>query len=110
MTVPTKLYKYESFNTQSLSNLKNSSVYFSLPTQFNDPFDCALPISLDLSLDSIESFTTEFIKRGNLPELTFDYKNFSFTKPTATEWIESNTIKYKGKTVLELQLHTLKVA
>ncbi len=70
MTVPPKLYKYESFNTQSLSNLKTGSIYFSLPNQFNDPFDCSLPVSLDLSLDSIEWFRTEFIKRGNLPILT----------------------------------------
>ena len=81
--------------------------------------DEMLPIIVDYALVSDyncwiylneESFDYEIIKRGNLPELTFDYKNFSFTKPTATEWVESNTIKYKGKTVLELQLHTLKVA
>jgi hypothetical protein len=53
-----------------------------------------------------KSFTYKIIKRGNLPELTFDYKDFSFTKPTANEWVESNTIKFKGKTILELQLHT----
>lgn len=75
--------------------------------------DEMLPIIVDYALVSDyncwiylkeDSFDYEIIKRDNLPELTFEYKNFSFTKPTATEWIESNTIKYKGKTVLELQL------
>lgn len=74
-----------------------------------------LPIIVDYALVSDyncwiypndTSFDYEIIKRGSLPELTFDYKNFSFTKTTAKEWVESNTIKYKGKTVLELQLHT----
>lgn len=77
--------------------------------------DEMLPIIVDYALVSDfncwiylkdDSFDYEIIKRDNLPELTFDYKNFSFTKPTATEWVESNTIKYKGRTVLELQLHT----
>lgn len=74
-----------------------------------------LPIIVDYALVSdyncwfyldSKGFKYEIIKRENLPELTFDINNFSFTKPTAEKWIESNTIKYKEKTVLELQLHT----
>lgn len=77
--------------------------------------DEMLPIIVDYALVSDyncwfyfseKKFDYEILKREDLPELTFDYKNFSFTKPTANEWVESNTIKYKGKTVLELQLHT----
>jgi len=41
---PPRLYKYQPFNAQSLANLKNASIWFSAPTAFNDPFDCALPI------------------------------------------------------------------
>jgi hypothetical protein len=77
--------------------------------------DEMLPIIVDYALVSDYNcwiylnenlFEYEIIKRENLPELTFDYKNFTFTKPTENQWIESNTIKYKGKTVLEFQLHT----
>lgn len=78
--------------------------------------DEMLPIIVDYALVSDyncwiyinekQEFDYEIISRDNLPELTFEYKNFSFTKPTTYEWIESNTVKYKGKTVLELQLHT----
>jgi len=68
MDIPSKLYKYESFSTQSLANLKNGDIYFSLPNQFNDPFDCSLPINLDLSLKSVNSFRERFIERGGLPE------------------------------------------
>lgn len=42
MDIPEKLYKYESFNSQSLSNLKNQKIYFSKPKGFNDPFDCSI--------------------------------------------------------------------
>ncbi|UQD55391.1 hypothetical protein [Flavobacterium sp. K5-23] len=77
--------------------------------------DEMLPIIVDYALVSDyncwlyfkdKTFHYEILKRDDLPELTFDYKNFTFTKPTAAEWVESNTIKYKGKTVVELQLHT----
>ena len=77
--------------------------------------DEMLPIIVDYALVSDyncwiyfegESLKYEIIKRGSLPELTFDFKNFSFTKPTTSDWVESNTIKYKGKTILEIQLHT----
>jgi len=81
---------------------------------FNN-IDEMLPIIVDYALVSDfncwfyienETFNYKILKRDDLPELTFDYKNFSFTKSTADEWIESNTVKYKGKTVVELQLHT----
>lgn len=39
MKPPPKLYKYERICTQSLSNLKAQSVYFSSPVAFNDPYD-----------------------------------------------------------------------
>lgn len=77
--------------------------------------DEMLPVIVDYALVSDfncwfyikdKTFNYEILKRDNLPELTFDYNNFTFTKSTASEWVESNTIKYKGKTVVELQLHT----
>ena len=69
MSIPKKLYKYESVTTQSLANLKNGQIYFSLPSQFNDPFDCSLPICLDLKPESLSRFRKSFIERENLPEL-----------------------------------------
>ena len=77
--------------------------------------DEMLPIIVDYALVSDfncwlyleeNTFKYELIKRESLPELTFDFKNFSFSKPTKSEWLESNTIKYKNKTILEIQLHT----
>lgn len=77
--------------------------------------DDILPIVIDYALVSDyncwlyyenEKLRFDIIKRDDLPELTFDKKNFTFTKPTSSSWIESNTIKYNGKTILELQLHS----
>lgn len=43
-----KLYKYYSFeDPYSLKNLYDKTIHFSKPERFNDPFDCALGVSLD---------------------------------------------------------------
>lgn len=40
--LPPVIYKYVPYNTYSLSNLKNSQIFFNRPIDFNDPFDCSL--------------------------------------------------------------------
>jgi hypothetical protein len=75
MSIPKKLYKYESFTTQSIANLKNGEIYFSLTSQFNDPFDCSLPIRFDLTLDNIDTFRDVFVKLGRFPEQTIEQFN-----------------------------------
>ena len=39
-TATSKLYKYQSFNGQTISNLIKRCLWFSKPEDFNDPFDC----------------------------------------------------------------------
>jgi hypothetical protein len=75
MSIPKKLYKYESFTTQSVTNLKNGEIYFSLTSQFNDPFDCSLPIKFDLTLDNIDKFRDLFVELGRFPEQTIQQFN-----------------------------------
>lgn len=41
----------------------------------NDPFDCSLPISLDLNVKSLARFRQSFLSRGNLPELSVKQLN-----------------------------------
>ena len=38
---PLRLYKYQPFNDQTLTNLKRASIWFSAPIKDNDPYDCA---------------------------------------------------------------------
>lgn len=37
---PPRLYKYQPFNVQTLSNLKRGQIWFSAPINVNDPYDC----------------------------------------------------------------------
>ena len=50
-SVPPKLYKYQSYNVQTLDNLKNRQIWFSKPVQFNDPFDCHINYDVELMKD-----------------------------------------------------------
>jgi hypothetical protein len=75
-----------------------------------------LPILVDYALvsdqtawiyiDRNEQLTYKTISRDDLPDLTFDRKDFSFTKDTVSTWNETTTAKYRGKTIIEFQLHT----
>lgn len=60
--IPEKLYKYEAFNTTSLTNLKKQIVYFGSPMGFNDPYDC----SLTPQIDSPDSNGIESIRQAYL--------------------------------------------
>lgn len=45
--LPTKLYKYQPFSVQTLTNLKARTLWFAAPEDFNDPFDCARALADD---------------------------------------------------------------
>ena len=51
MGKPAYLYKYEAFSIQSLLNLKRQIIYFSSPSNFNDPYDCAVTPAIDSPSD-----------------------------------------------------------
>ena len=44
--IPRKLYKYYSVNDNLFNLIRNHSCWFSKPSDFNDPFDCNLDISI----------------------------------------------------------------
>ncbi|MBN3348292.1 hypothetical protein CF050_15760 [Clostridium botulinum] len=44
---PKKLYKYRMFNDSSIENLKNNTLWFNLPKNFNDPYDFGVFMSND---------------------------------------------------------------
>lgn len=68
-TLPDRLYKYESLSVQSLQNLKAQSIYFGSPTNFNDPYDCAIsPIIKPLSDKELNTLRELFLQDPVLPD------------------------------------------
>jgi hypothetical protein len=69
MTAPERLYKYESFSSQSLENLKNQVIFFGSPKNFNDPYDCALfPTIKEPSDEEVENIRAHYLSQTDLPE------------------------------------------
>ncbi|MFQ1917034.1 DUF2971 domain-containing protein [Aeromonas veronii] len=64
MSIPEKLYKYESVSVQSLLNLKTQTVYFSSPAGFNDPYDCAIKAQVEEpSTEELERLKSIFLTK-----------------------------------------------
>jgi len=79
-----------------------------------DNIEAILPIVIDYALISdinifvsIEGDTLKWdvIERGNLADLSFERSEITFTKNTVESWVESNTIKVSGITIMEMQMH-----
>lgn len=47
----------------------------------------------------------KILVKDSANEIIWEQKDISFTRPTIGEWNESNTIKYKGKSIGEFQYH-----
>jgi hypothetical protein len=51
------IYKYLTVNINTLKLLINAELYFSIPENFNDPFDCKFNLNLDsITVEGIKSF------------------------------------------------------
>lgn len=69
MHPPDRLYKYESFSTQSLLNLKKQVIYFGSPAGFNDPYDCALTPNIVEPTDEVALMVRdEYLKKSDIPQ------------------------------------------
>ena len=68
--LPPRLYKYESFTTRSLENLKAQSIYFGPPSGFNDPYDCAfVPNIRRPADDEVEAIRTAYLRDPKTPSV-----------------------------------------
>ncbi len=47
MDTPRFLYRYRAPTIQEITNLSDAKLWFSSPSRFNDPFDCAYDIAID---------------------------------------------------------------
>ncbi len=56
---PPHLYKYQPFNVQTLTNLRRGQIWFSAPTNVNDPYDCAAWVA-----------QTDVVTEADLPKLS----------------------------------------
>ena len=63
---PEYLYKYRTINRHTLHMILFSEAYFSLPIEFNDPFDCNIMPDLVYTEEEKEKFISDLIKNGKI--------------------------------------------
>lgn len=74
---PKCIYKFQSFNQDSLRNLKNAQIYFSRPIDFNDPFDCAVTKeAVSHTKNDLLELINSFIREGQLKHKE-EYRNIA---------------------------------
>jgi hypothetical protein len=71
-----KIYKYRGVNKYTFEMLINNELYFALPIEFNDPFDCQLPFESNISQEGlIEHFVKDGGKREQIEFLVQNQKS-----------------------------------
>jgi hypothetical protein len=70
---PPRLYKYSSFTAQNLENLKNQTIYFNSPRNFNDPYDCSVTPTIQIPTDAdVESIRNKFLREATIGSSVFE--------------------------------------
>lgn len=62
-TTPKKIYRYQSFNALSLDSLCHDQLYFSDPSNFNDPLDCKPSVECDSDKQTLQKILVTLIER-----------------------------------------------
>lgn len=79
------LFKYCSFNKNTITNLVNNTLWFSEPRSFNDPFDCRYTIDTDAIDSEVRDF---YLKKFLLKNPTLTEKNFLYDQPTKSVFLQ----------------------
>lgn len=94
--VPNTIFKYKPIDEWSLNILKKREIYFSRPEQFNDPFDCGIPLRFDLMKEN--DYEEHMISIG--------MHQFHLTRSESIEFIASNRKKGIGVTFEQYKSHS----
>ncbi len=84
-TNPIRLYRYRPLNGITIESLCLDELYFSSPTDFNDPFDCKPVLEPDSDLQTLQKVLYELIRRRVSSETENALLLAKVTKSDATE-------------------------
>ena len=92
-------------NIESKDEIK-SIVYNNIHTMLPIFFDYLFisDFTIWFQYTSSDQLTYTIFDRNQFLDLEFDRSNFTFTKDL-TNWVESTTLKYKNKSIAEIQIH-----
>ncbi|BFM18931.1 DUF2971 domain-containing protein (plasmid) [Maricurvus nonylphenolicus] len=62
-SLPSRIYRYQSFSALSVEALCHDQLYYSDPSRFNDPLDCSPSIEPDTDIHTLRNILSELIKK-----------------------------------------------
>ena len=92
-----KLYKYKEINDFSKRILIDKKIWYAIPTSFNDPFDCGIDLSLNMSLkEKVEVLKNRMNQEGWTKEKIEQQLNLSFDQcGRLNDKAENNILKIR---------------
>lgn len=88
MSVPNKLFKYKSFNSDCMELILADYLYFANPNQFNDPLDCKVSILDDINNETeLKIILSELYQKNAEERLSGAAKNLHYNGPKTRDKI-----------------------
>lgn len=119
-TMPKKLFKYFRNNEKSLMALTNNTVHLSVPTEFDDPYDCNIYTSeLDFAIGQIRFYaelcgikTEDGMTYSEIESelLNLIYRQLDSGKPLEDIYQKNNNNNIVEQLQMEILFNTLKLA
>jgi len=97
--LPPRLYKFRSFNVNSLRLLTQAEIYYSNPRGFNDPLDCNPTIKVDVNRTSLVRLCYKMLqKTGANKEKTTDIINdLRYMSTEDGDYVATTEIDFKER-------------
>lgn len=94
---PKKVYKYKNFSSLTVDSLCRDELFFSDPSDFNDPLDCQPTVEADSNSEDLRSLLSELIIQRIFSETIYSLKNKKVQEASA----ENHASKLANRTAID---------
>lgn len=100
-TIPSRLYKYRSFNDKALDALVRDSVFYASPEEFNDPLDSQPTVCIDLAESDLVVLLRALIEERTKAESQSRMDTLSKEEETQDDVLAQTRLRAEIDPVLE---------
>lgn len=101
--VPQRLYKYRGFSDRLLDMLVYDELYYSAPSDFNDPLDCRPTLDADISNSQLEQVLRRLHEQRVSDEMKAAAKSLKYNGQKATQHIMQHSQKDAARLLDEIR-------
>ncbi|MCW0001541.1 DUF2971 domain-containing protein [Pararhizobium sp. YC-54] len=102
---PQRLYKYRAFSPRLLDMLVADELYYSDPSDFNDPLDCRPTLDANLPNDQLELVLSRLREQRVLAEMQAAARSLKYRGPKTIDHIARHSQKEATRLLEEIRYH-----